>query len=151
MFWEQSKQLHQSCQTVRYNQDRETYIAFGNLDIIISGFHLVVSVEGWGTESRWEETKFNTRKWVFISQNPLTSNTQSAMTFKSTKMIKKKNKDISGDFPGGPVVKTACSQGRGFRFHPWSGNYSPHTTTKAHEPQLKILHAVTKTQCSQIN
>ena len=47
---------------VRYDRDRETYTAFGNLDIIISGFDLVVSVEGWKTESRCEETKFNTRK-----------------------------------------------------------------------------------------
>ena len=60
-------------------------------------------------------------------------------------------KDTAGDFPGGPVVKTACSRGRGLRFHPWSGNQTPHTTAKAQVPQLKILHAVTKTQCSQIN
>ena len=26
-----------------------------------------------------------------------------------------------GDFPGGPVAKTLCSQGRGPEFHPWSG------------------------------
>ena len=26
------------------------------------------------------------------------------------------------DFPGDPVVKTPCSQCRGHRFHPWSGN-----------------------------
>ena len=25
-------------------------------------------------------------------------------------------------FPGGPVVKTPCSQCRGPRFNPWSGN-----------------------------
>ena len=29
---------------------------------------------------------------------------------------------ITGDFPGGPVAKTLCSQCRGCRFHPWSGN-----------------------------
>lgn len=28
----------------------------------------------------------------------------------------------SGDFPGGPVAKTPCSQCRGPRFHLWSGN-----------------------------
>ena len=27
-----------------------------------------------------------------------------------------------GDFPGGPVVKTPCSQCRGHGFNPWSGN-----------------------------
>ena len=29
---------------------------------------------------------------------------------------------ILGDFPGDPVVKTLCSQFRGPRFDPWSGN-----------------------------
>ena len=29
---------------------------------------------------------------------------------------------ISWDFPGGPVVKTLCSQCRGPGFDPWSGN-----------------------------
>ena len=28
----------------------------------------------------------------------------------------------SGDFPGGPVGKTPCSQCRGPGFDPWSGN-----------------------------
>ena len=28
----------------------------------------------------------------------------------------------SGDFPGGPVVKTPCSQGRGPGSDPWPGN-----------------------------
>ena len=46
---------------------------------------------------------------------------------------------IPGDFPGGPVAKTPCSQwgqaGPGFNY--WSGNL--------------ILHAATKTQYSQIN
>ena len=27
-----------------------------------------------------------------------------------------------GDFPGGPVAKTPCSQYRGPGFNPWSGN-----------------------------
>ena len=26
------------------------------------------------------------------------------------------------DFPGCPAIKTPCSQCRGHRFHPWSGN-----------------------------
>ena len=46
-------------------------------------------------------------------------------------------KPITGDFPGGPVAKTLCSQSRGPGFHPWSGNYIPHV-------ELKILHAMTK-------
>ena len=29
------------------------------------------------------------------------------------------------DFPGGPVVKTPCSQCRGHGFDPWSGNEDP--------------------------
>ena len=28
----------------------------------------------------------------------------------------------SEDFPGGPVARTLCSQCRGPRFDPWSGN-----------------------------
>ena len=28
----------------------------------------------------------------------------------------------SGDFPGGPVVKTPCSQGKGPESNPWPGN-----------------------------
>ena len=41
------------------------------------------------------------------------------------------------DIPGGPVVKTPRSQCRGPGFDPWSGN--------------EVLHAATKTQCSQVN
>ena len=26
------------------------------------------------------------------------------------------------NFPGGPVIKTLCSQCTGYRFDPWSGN-----------------------------
>ena len=29
---------------------------------------------------------------------------------------------LFGDFPGGPVAKTVCSQCRGHGFHPWSVN-----------------------------
>ena len=28
----------------------------------------------------------------------------------------------SGEFPGSPVVKTRCFQGRGLKFNPWLGN-----------------------------
>ena len=31
-----------------------------------------------------------------------------------------------GDFPGGPVGKTPCSQCRGHGFDPWLGNWIPH-------------------------
>lgn len=34
------------------------------------------------------------------------------------------------DFPGGLVGKTPCSQCKGSRFHPWSGNKTPHASTK---------------------
>ena len=37
---------------------------------------------------------------------------------------------MSGDFPGGRVAKTLCSQCRGHRFDPWSGNWIPQATTK---------------------
>ena len=64
--------------------------------------------------------------------------------------IKKKK----GDFSGGPVAKTPCSQWRGLVLIPDQGAESP-------MPQLKDSHmlqrgwkfpcATTKTQCSQIN
>ena len=34
------------------------------------------------------------------------------------------------DFPGGPVSKTLCSQCRGPKFDPWSGNWISHAITK---------------------
>ena len=37
---------------------------------------------------------------------------------------------MSGDFPGGRVAKTLCSQCWGLRFDPWSGNWIPQATTK---------------------
>ena len=36
--------------------------------------------------------------------------------------------ELYWDFPGGQVAKTACSQCRGPRLDPWSGNL--HATTK---------------------
>ena len=33
-----------------------------------------------------------------------------------------------GDFPGGPVAKTLCSQCRGPGFNPWSGKLIPYAT-----------------------
>ena len=71
-------------------------------------------------------------------------------------------KNTTTDFPGGPMDETPCSQSRGPRFDPWSGNWIPHASTKilhsttkkvSHVPQwrLKIPRATTKTQCSQIN
>ena len=36
----------------------------------------------------------------------------------------------AGDFPGGPVAKSPCSQGRRPGFNPWSGNQMSHPVTK---------------------
>ena len=47
------------------------------------------------------------------------------------------------DFPGVPVAKILCSQCRGPRFDPWSGNWIPHAATKS-------LHAAAETWHSQI-
>ena len=41
------------------------------------------------------------------------------------------------DFPGGPAAKTPCSQCRGPRFNPWSGNYIPHASTKNSHARTK--------------
>ena len=40
------------------------------------------------------------------------------------------NKNVSRDFPGGPVAGTPYSQCRGHGFNPWSGNQIPHIETK---------------------
>ena len=53
---------------------------------------------------------------------------------------------LSGDFPGDPAVKTPSSQCRGPGFDPWSGNYKPHARLRVCMWQLKIPHAVTKTE-----
>ena len=37
---------------------------------------------------------------------------------------------LSWDFPGGPVVKTTCSQCRGLRFDPCSGKWIPCATAR---------------------
>ena len=51
------------------------------------------------------------------------------------------------DFPGGPVVKTLCSQSRGPGFDPWSENEIPHVATKSSQ----IPHASSKNWSNQIN
>ena len=59
---------------------------------------------------------------------------------------------MSGDFPGGRVAKTLCSQCRGHRFDPWSGNWIPQATTKkshVSQQRSKIPHAATKTWGSE--
>ena len=48
------------------------------------------------------------------------------------------------DFPGSAVAKTLCSEYRGPRFDPWSGNKIPNATTKS-------LHALTKDPTGHTN
>ena len=51
--------------------------------------------------------------------------------------MKKRGKSDAGrDFPGGPVAKTPCSQCRGPRFDPWSGNKIPHAAAKSRHSQI---------------
>ena len=50
-------------------------------------------------------------------------------------------KNVSGDFPGGPVVKASPSSG-GYRFSPWLGNRDP-TWLVAEEPKQKTCDIVT--------
>ena len=62
---------------------------------------------------------------------------------------------------GGPVDKTPGSKCREPGFDPWSSNQIPQPQLRVHMPQQqiphaskkvrKILHATTKTQCSQVN
>ena len=46
-------------------------------------------------------------------------------------------KRFQGDFPGGLVAKTLCSQFGGPRFDPWSGNWIPHAATKNSHDAIK--------------
>ena len=47
--------------------------------------------------------------------------------------------DLEGlDFPGGPVVKTLCFQGRGPGFDPGSGTKIPHATQCGQKIKNKI-------------
>ena len=49
------------------------------------------------------------------------------------------------DFPGGPVVKTPCSQCRDPGFDLWSGNQIPHAVMKSpHGATKRFPHATTK-------
>ena len=45
-----------------------------------------------------------------------------------------------GDFPGGPVAKTLCSQCKGLRFKPWSGSWIPCVATKTQHSQINNNH-----------
>ena len=56
-----------------------------------------------------------------------------------------------GDFHGGPVAKTMCSQCRGPRLTPDQGTRSHMLQLRTRILQLRILHVSTKTWCSQIN
>ena len=48
-----------------------------------------------------------------------------------------------GNFPGGPVTGTLCSQCRGPGLDPWSGNQSHMLHLRVCMPQIKIPHAAT--------
>ena len=61
-------------------------------------------------------------------------NTQTAHTARYQKQTNNSMKKWAGDFPGGSVTKTPCSQGRGPEFNPWSGNYA---STKCSEAKTK--------------
>lgn len=53
------------------------------------------------------------------------------------------NKKAMGDFPGGPVTTTLCSQCKVPGFNPWSGNKISYVTTKnSHMTQLHCISEV---------
>ena len=58
-------------------------------------------------------------------------------------------KQIKGDFPGGPVVGTLRSQCRGPKFNPWSRKLDPTYRNYACVPQLLSPHAVEPTRCKE--
>ena len=53
-------------------------------------------------------------------------------------------KDLAGDFPAGPLVKTPRSQYRGPRLDPWSGKKIPHAATKSPHAATKSPHGAAK-------
>ena len=68
---------------------------------------------------------------------------------------------LHGDFPGGPVANTPCSQCGELGFNPWSGNEIPHAAAKSShvaterscmlQQRTKIECAATKIRHSQTN
>jgi len=56
-----------------------------------------------------------------------------------------------GDLPSSVVAKTPCSQYRRPGFRPWSGNWTPHATTKSWNVTTKIIQDPAKTGCCPIN
>ena len=66
------------------------------------------------------------------------------MTYRATSEGEASGRMFSQDLPGGPGTKTPHSQCRGQGSIPRQG-------TRSHMLQPKILHAKTKTQCSQMN
>ena len=52
-----------------------------------------------------------------------------------------------GDFSGGPEAETPHSQYCGPGFDPWSGNWIPHTTTKAQHNQINKYYLKNKINC----
>ena len=69
-----------------------------------------------GTEVLWILTV--TRVSQAFAAASLIDGTFSKENIRKSHLRKRKN----WDFPGGPVVKTQCSQCRGHGFDPWSGN-----------------------------
>ena len=59
------------------------------------------------------------------------------------------NKTKSQDFPGGPRLRLWAPTARGLGLIPGQGTRSHILKLRVHLPQLKILHAATKTQQSQ--
>ena len=78
---------------------------------------------------RYQRTKCIEGKMIFkrsyLKSSPLSwenhglSKRHEALFLSTGLKFKKK---LRGDFPGGPVAKTPCSQCRGHGFDPWAGN-----------------------------
>ena len=58
---------------------------------------------------------------------------------------------LSWDFPGGPVVKNLPANAGDVGSIPGQGDKPHKPQLRVHMPHLKILHAITKTQLSQIS
>ena len=109
---------------------------------------LVVKCEtSWASQLKPGTERSHTlpRLWSFaveLSTTPQSPETETKKKYKyqqgreppqslaESEIIELGMKQFIRDFPGGPVVKTPCSQCRRLRFDPWSGNW-------IHRPQLR--------------
>ena len=92
----------------------------------------------------WRGLSFSTSCWWQHQISDDSCWTSSPLLELSPKEIIKKSG--SGDFPGGPGIKTLCCQSRGCGFAPWSGARSYMPCSAAKKILLKKVDQVSSTK-----